>query len=64
MSNGRESSIEKGCIAMSIFLRIEVLTIVQQMGYLAIRNTPVSFGEGARSRSERTGSCFFQGASA
>jgi hypothetical protein len=26
---------------------------------LIFRNTPVSFGEGARSRFERVGSCFF-----
>lgn len=31
---------------------------------VCFRNTPVSFGEGARSRSERVGSCFFRGASA
>lgn len=62
MSNDRESAIEAGEFGMSIFSRIEVLTTVCPMGYIAARNTPVSFGEGARSRSERIGSCFFRGA--
>ncbi len=38
------------------------LTHMPVMGYVISRNTPVSFGEGARSRLERVGSCFIQGA--
>ena len=44
---------------MSISTRNRLLTFAPVMGYFIPRNTPVSFGEGARSRSERIGSCFF-----
>lgn len=41
--------------------RFEVLTGGGRGASIALRNTPVSFGEGARSRSARAGSCFFSG---
>lgn len=41
-----------------------LLTIINSFASMSVGNTPVSFGEGARSRSERIGSCFFQGVSA
>jgi hypothetical protein len=47
-----------------IFRQKRVLTRSRQHAYIVFRNSPVSFGEGARSRSERIGSCFFWGASA
>jgi len=40
-----------------------VLTTETATSYIYFGNTPVSFGEGAQSRSERIGSCYFGGAS-
>lgn len=41
----------------------KLLTRIHRVTYLVSRNNPGSFGEGARSRFERIGSCFFQGVS-
>lgn len=37
------------------------MTPPRVLGYVLLRNNPGSFGEGAQSRAERFGSCFFQG---
>jgi len=49
---------------MNLCRENRLLTIIPALTYTDNRNTPVSFGEGARSRSERIGSCFFKGVSA
>ena len=37
------------------------LMFIHEVAYLTCINTPGSFGERARSRSERDGSCIFRG---